>query len=199
MMCSGPLLTCCSLAGALHLTHLDSVQQLRPSMHYLDGLDAIDKAEKKRNATNAGDDEGGSGASDSESGAAPSSSSAKADTAAARRKGALQVSATMGAKSADGKDNIMQAQREAEAENWVELEWLNEEVSFCLSVRGRTHLLTRVSRIHSPKNRKRLSTLNSLLRPNNRLYAPPRCASSCSRRNIRIHSGFGREVRIKKR
>ncbi|CAD6885409.1 unnamed protein product [Tilletia laevis] len=35
-------------SGALHLTPIDSMAQLRPTMHYLDALDEIDKMEKKR-------------------------------------------------------------------------------------------------------------------------------------------------------
>ncbi|PWN28824.1 hypothetical protein BDZ90DRAFT_217884 [Jaminaea rosea] len=113
---------------ALHLTHLDRVVQLRPSMHHLDGLDTMEAQAKRMEAKANADEEG----SDNDEAAA---------AAAAKKKKPTSVNVTVkgeagqsggqpgrggpggGAGPMDAKDTLMAAKRLAEAENWVDLEW----------------------------------------------------------------------------
>lgn len=111
--------------GALHLTPLHSILQLRPSMHYLDGLDDLADAEKRRVPS------GGGGDGEEEEGG-------EAAAAAAPAKKVQNINVTIrggpdgpgggrgGAGPMDSRDLLMAAQREAEAEKWVNLDWRNE-------------------------------------------------------------------------
>ncbi|CEH14055.1 RNA Polymerase C (III) 37 kDa subunit [Ceraceosorus bombacis] len=107
--------------GALHLTPLDSVLQLRPSMHYLDGLDV--QARKEAKADRGEEDD--SGAEGGGGGGASGKVNGSASAAAAKRS-IVNVTNRSGE---DTKQNIMRTQHEAEAESWIELAWKTEETS----------------------------------------------------------------------
>lgn len=131
---------------ALHLTRLESIVQLRPSMNYLDALDEAREAEKRRDrAAMAG--ELGSDEEDEEEliemeapgeGSSRSSKAARKDvkkptaqtlsvalrTDPNAKKGGGGMS--MGGGSSEARDLLMAAQREADAERWIDLEWRDE-------------------------------------------------------------------------
>ncbi|KIS68987.1 uncharacterized protein UMAG_02966 [Mycosarcoma maydis] len=130
---------------ALHLTRLESIVQLRPSMNYLDALDEAREAEKRRDrAAMAGEfdsdeeDEDeliemeapGEGSSRSKS----AKKDAKKPTAQtlsvalrtdpnAKKGGGMGIG---GGGSSEARDMLMAAQREADAERWIDLEWRDE-------------------------------------------------------------------------
>ncbi|PWN40362.1 hypothetical protein IE81DRAFT_331697 [Ceraceosorus guamensis] len=108
--------------GALHLTPLDSVLQLRPSMHYLDGLDVQARKEAKADRGEE-DDSGGEGGGGAAGAAGKGNGSA---SAAAAKRSIVNVTSRSGE---DTKQNIMRTQHEAEAESWIELAWKTEETS----------------------------------------------------------------------
>lgn len=104
---------------ALHLTQLDRIVQLRPSMHHLDGLDAIDK-EEKRNAARLSaqtDDE----ESEAEKKPAGAKAPAQGFNVAVRVAGGRDGAG--GGGMTDRGDALMAAQHRAEAESWLDLQW----------------------------------------------------------------------------
>ncbi|EST05253.1 DNA-directed RNA polymerase III subunit Rpc5 [Kalmanozyma brasiliensis GHG001] len=130
---------------ALHLTRLESIVQLRPSMNYLDALDEAREAEKRRDrAALAG--ELGSDESDEDEliemeapGEGSTRSKAKKDVKKptaqtlsvalradpnAKKPGSL--GGMGGGSSSEARDLLMAAQREADAERWVDLDWRDE-------------------------------------------------------------------------
>jgi DNA-directed RNA polymerase-3 subunit RPC5 len=120
---------------ALHLTPVDSILQLRPSMHYLDALDAIAQQEKRRAQAEPGEEtDDGSTAEDVGKG------SAKAKEKEKKKAQSLSVSiradsggGSLGARGkggvTDSRDLLMLADREAESERWIDLDWIDEKVS----------------------------------------------------------------------
>ncbi|CAO1632379.1 unnamed protein product [Parajaminaea phylloscopi] len=112
---------------ALHLTHLDRVVQLRPSMHHLDGLDILEAQEKRSTARlhGAGEDSDAEGAE-----------AEQAKEQAAKKKKAMSYNVSFqgdggrgpggpggGGANTSEKDQLMASKRRAEAEEWVDLEW----------------------------------------------------------------------------
>ncbi len=131
---------------ALHLTRLESIVQLRPSMNYLDAIDEAREAEKRRDrAALAG--EIGSDEEDEEEliemeapGEGSSRSKAKKDVKKptaqtlsvalrtdpnAKKGGGMGMGSGSGSGS-EARDHLMAAQREADAERWIDLEWRDE-------------------------------------------------------------------------
>lgn len=129
---------------ALHLTRLESIVQLRPSMNYLDAIDEAREAEKRRDrAALAG--ELGSDEEDDEEliemeapGEGSSRSKAKKDVKKptaqtlsvalrtdpnAKKGGGMGMG---GGSGSEARDHLMAAQREADAERWIDLEWRDE-------------------------------------------------------------------------
>ncbi|UZJ55950.1 hypothetical protein CBS101457_005270 [Exobasidium rhododendri] len=114
---------------ALHLTPVDSILQLRPSMHYLDALDAIALQEKRRAQAEPGDetDEG----SMTEDGGKTSKikEKKKAQSLSVSVRGD-QGGGPLGARGkggvTDSRDLLMLADREAEGERWIDLDWKDE-------------------------------------------------------------------------
>jgi DNA-directed RNA polymerase III subunit RPC5 len=126
---------------AVHLTPVDSVHQLRPSMHYIDALEALkrqqDKAAEEQNRAEEDDEEE----------ARPNGASAQK----ARKTQSLNVSirndgssssgtrqganggpgggGSGGGAGGDSRDYLMQAEREAESERWIPLDWKMDERS----------------------------------------------------------------------
>lgn len=106
-------------------------------MHYLDALDAMAQQEKRRAQAEPGEDtDEGSMTEDG------SRSNAKAKEK--KKSQSLTVSirgdpggGPLGARGnggvADSRDTLMLADREAEAERWVDLEWKDENVSMAWS------------------------------------------------------------------
>lgn len=128
-----------SCTDALHLTHLDRIVQLRPSMHHLDGMDAID-AEEKRNSARRG--AGGFTTGDEEEAGGDEEGASAAAAAAAKKKKAQSVNVSIkdgGAAGGgrggqggqgttqDSKDQLMQSKRAAEGEDWIDLEWRDSQ------------------------------------------------------------------------
>lgn len=136
---------------ALHLTRLKSIVQLRPSMNYLDAIDEAREAEKRRDrAALAGeivsDEEDeeeliemeapGQGSSRSKAkkdvkkpAAQTLSVALRTDPNAAQKGGGMGMGMGMGMGGGSGseaRDQLMAAQREADAERWVDLEWRDE-------------------------------------------------------------------------
>lgn len=131
---------------ALHLTRLESIVQLRPSMNYLDALDEAREAEKRRDrAALAG--ELGSDEEDEDEliemeapGEGSSRKSAKKDvkkptaqtlsvalrTDPNAKKGGGMGMGMGGGGSSEARDLLMAAQREADAERWIDLEWRDQ-------------------------------------------------------------------------
>ncbi|KAJ9479446.1 hypothetical protein PHBOTO_002923 [Pseudozyma hubeiensis] len=126
---------------ALHLTRLESIVQLRPSMNYLDALDEAREAEKRRErAALAG--ELGSDEEDEDEliemeapGEGSSRSKAKKDVKKptaqtlsvalradpnAKKPGGMMMG---GGGTSETRDLLMAAQREADAERWIDLDW----------------------------------------------------------------------------
>lgn len=97
------------LAGALHLTSLDSVQQLRPSLHYLDMHDAAQRGEDEPTT-------------------APLNGKGKSLTVQVREQAADSRGASFTAPGAPSRDQILAPLLEAEQEQWVELKWNDENV-----------------------------------------------------------------------
>lgn len=125
-------------AEALHLTQLDRILQLRPSMHHLDGLDALE-AEDKRNAAKAFASEQTGNESEGGEGAPHPAAAAKKEKKTAYNVG-VKFNGTPGGPGAgggggfggrgqgdgpgyDARDALMASRRRAEGENWVELDW----------------------------------------------------------------------------
>ena len=130
---------------ALHLTRLESIVQLRPSMNYLDAIDEAREAEKRRDrAALAGEldsdeeDEDeliemeapGAGSSRSKSkkdvkkpAAQTLSVALRTDPNAAKKGGGMGMG---GGSGSEARDHLMAAQREADAERWLDLEWRDE-------------------------------------------------------------------------
>ncbi len=131
---------------ALHLSRLESIVQLRPSMDYLDALDEAREAERRRDrAALAGeldsDEEDeeeliemeapGEGSSrskakkDAKKPAAQTLSVALRTDPNAKKGGGIGMGSGSGTGS-EARDLLMAAQREAEAERWLDLEWRDE-------------------------------------------------------------------------
>ncbi|SPO24494.1 related to RPC37 - RNA polymerase III subunit C37 [Ustilago trichophora] len=130
---------------ALHLTRLESIVQLRPSMNYLDAIDEAREAEKRRDraalAGEIGSDEEdeeeliemeapGEGSSRSKAkkdvkkpAAQTLSVALRTDPNAAQKGGGMGMG---GGSGSEARDQLMAAQREADAERWVDLEWRDE-------------------------------------------------------------------------
>lgn len=108
---------------ALHLTQLDRVLQLRPSMHYLDGLDEME-AETKRLASKGGPVEEDADDADED---------AKKATPVKKNQSISQsIKAGSGASGPGGPgmngpffdgNALMAPYRKAQGENWIELDW----------------------------------------------------------------------------
>ena len=135
---------------ALHLTRLESIVQLRPSMNYLDAMDEAREAEKRRDRAAAAGELGSDEDDEDEliemeaPGAGPSRSKAKKDVKKptaqtlsvalrtdpnAKKGGGMGMGMGMGmggGGSSEARDLLMAAQREADAERWVDLEWRDE-------------------------------------------------------------------------
>lgn len=129
---------------ALHLTRLESIVQLRPSMNYLDAIDEAREADKRRErAALAGelgsDEEDEDDLIEMEAPGEGSSRSkpkkdAKKPTATAinvtlrtdvnMKKGGGMMMGSSG--SSEARDQLMAAQREADAERWIDLDWRDE-------------------------------------------------------------------------
>lgn len=126
---------------AVHLTPVDSVHQLRPSMHYIDALEALkrqqDKAAEEKNRAEDDEEEERRqiGTANSQKARKAqnlnvsirsdgNSSSSSAAAAAANRQGA-----GFGSGGGDSRDHLMQAEREAESERWISLDWKMDERS----------------------------------------------------------------------
>ncbi|KDN40686.1 hypothetical protein K437DRAFT_227221 [Tilletiaria anomala UBC 951] len=108
--------------GALHLTNLNHVLQLRPSLHHLDAND-IAEADARRRQREGGPDGAGSG---DEGGAGSGRAAAKARAVTVSVKEDANSSTKSGAVG-DKWEEMMLAQRKAEGEPWIPLTWLNEE------------------------------------------------------------------------
>jgi len=115
--------------GALHLTPVESIIQLRPSMHYLDEIDRLNKEAGRRGGAGKA---GGEELSDVEMSGGDQSAGESKD---AKPKGkAMSKHATVkvgeaGKGGPGDRDHLMRAQRLADGEPWVELEWAGEVVS----------------------------------------------------------------------
>lgn len=96
--------------GELHLTPLHAVLQLRPSMQHVDLQDQAEENERRRERGAPNSDEEGESAREKRPGVIPLSVSLRSD---AQRSG---VGGTRGPHDA----------RDAEAERWVDLQWVNE-------------------------------------------------------------------------
>ncbi|EPQ27381.1 uncharacterized protein PFL1_04920 [Pseudozyma flocculosa PF-1] len=131
---------------ALHLTPLSSVVQLRPSMHYLDALDEAREAEKRRDRAAAAGEAGSDDDDDDDliemEATGPGSTRKKAAKKEDKKPAAQTLSVAMrgdpnaakggaggggGGGGSEGRDHLMAAQREADAERWIDLEWRDEE------------------------------------------------------------------------
>lgn len=110
---------------ALHLTQLDRVVQLRPSMHHLDGLDAIDREDKRSAArysaaaTAQTDDE----ESDAPAKAQQKKAAAAASAASQGYSVSVRVAGSRDGAGPSAQEALMAAQHRAEAEKWLELKW----------------------------------------------------------------------------
>lgn len=131
---------------ALHLTQLSSIVQLRPSMNYLDAIDEAREAEKRRDrAALAGEldsdeeDENeliemeapGEGSSRSKAKKDVKKPTAQTLSVALRtdvnvKKGAGMMMNSNTGSGSEARDLLMAAQREADAERWLDLEWRDE-------------------------------------------------------------------------
>ncbi|PWY99609.1 hypothetical protein BCV70DRAFT_200542 [Testicularia cyperi] len=132
---------------ALHLTELSSVVQLRPSMNYLDAIDEARETERRRDrAAQAGEldsdeDDDADDLIEMEAPAAGADGRSKSkkdvkkpvaqtlnvalrgDPNAKKPGGAGPIGPMTGS---EARDNLMAAQREAEAEKWIDMEWRDE-------------------------------------------------------------------------
>lgn len=132
---------------ALHLTRLRSIVQLRPSMNYLDAIDEAREAEKRRDrAALAGEAESDQEDEEELIEMEASSSRSRAAAAAAKKDvkkpiaqtlsvalrgdpNAKKTGSGMGPSSGSGseaRDHLMAAQREADAERWLQLDWQHD-------------------------------------------------------------------------
>lgn len=116
----------CSYAGEMHLTPLHSVLQLRPSMQHVDLRAQAEENERRR--------ERGVPVSDDED-AAPAAAARDA-----RRAGVIPLNVSVRNDGAAhggygqavprlvqaGSHEVLSAQRDAEAERWVDLQWVDE-------------------------------------------------------------------------
>jgi DNA-directed RNA polymerase-3 subunit RPC5 len=105
---------------------------MRPSMHYLDALDAMAQQEKRRAQAEPGDetDEGsitedGGKAKEKKKAAAQNLSVSVRDNQAVGPSGARGKGVV-----SDSRDALMQAERDAEGERWIDLDWKDERLSF---------------------------------------------------------------------
>lgn len=102
--------------GGLHLSTLDCVQQLRPSLHYLDLNDAVQR--------------GGNASAPSDM-----SGKGKSITVSVREQAADSRGGSFTAPGAPSRDQIFAPLIEAEQEPWVDLKWNAENVSrVCMCV-----------------------------------------------------------------
>ncbi|PWN31990.1 uncharacterized protein FA14DRAFT_162298 [Meira miltonrushii] len=118
---------------AVHLTPVDSVHQLRPSMHYIDALEALkrqqDKAAEEQNRAEDEDEE------DARPNGAQKARKAQSLNVSIRNDGSSSSTARQGAgvggggAGGDSRDYLMQAEREAESERWISLDWKMDERS----------------------------------------------------------------------
>lgn len=128
---------------ALHLTKLKSIVQLRPSMNYLDAIDEAREAEKRRDrAALAGEAESEEDEEELIEMEAPGPGSSRSRTKKDTKKPVAQTlsvalrgdpnakkTGSMGPSSGTGseaRDHLMAAQREADAERWIDLEWKHD-------------------------------------------------------------------------
>lgn len=130
---------------ALHLTRLESIVQLRPSMNYLDAIDEAREAEKRRDrAALAGEidsdeededeliemeapGEGSSRSKAKKEAKKPTAQNLnvalRTDPNAFKKGGGVGMG---GGSGSEARDQLMAAQREADAERWLDLEWRDE-------------------------------------------------------------------------
>ncbi|WFD34391.1 hypothetical protein MCUN1_001230 [Malassezia cuniculi] len=83
--------------GALHLSPLHSVLQLRPSMQHLDVMHELADAERRRDAEEE-----------------------------ERARGVVSLNVAVRAESGGAGADVLAAQREAEAERWVDMRWTDD-------------------------------------------------------------------------
>lgn len=95
--------------GALHLVPLHSVLQLRPSMQHIDAMHEVADADRRRDASGGGGGGSGGGADDDE-----------------RRGGVVALNVAMRADGAPGGADVLAAEREAEAERWLDMHWTDD-------------------------------------------------------------------------
>ena len=117
--------------GELHLAPLHSILQLRPSMRHVDAMSDAEDAEARRERGGAPDDEGAadSGSTGGRGGAGviPLNVSLRNDPGMSRGSGAA-YGGTPGRWSTSGTPiDMVAAQREADAERWVDLRWLSAQ------------------------------------------------------------------------
>lgn len=116
--------------GALHLTPLNSVLQLRPSLHYLDANDQAE-AESKRRAREADagsmSDDGGAASKAKQAKARSVTVTVREDPNSTRGRSGTQGGGSVAGQTSDAREKMMAVQREAEAEPWKDLSWLREE------------------------------------------------------------------------
>lgn len=127
---------------ALHLTRLESIVQLRPSMNYLDAIDEAREAEKRRDRAAAAGEIGSDEEDEDEliEMEAPREGSTRSKKKEVKKPTAQTLSVAlrtdpnakkgggmgMGGGISEARDQLMAAQREADAERWVDLEWRDE-------------------------------------------------------------------------
>ncbi|KAJ1026863.1 hypothetical protein NDA16_002159 [Ustilago loliicola] len=127
---------------ALHLTRLESIVQLRPSMNYLDAIDEAREAEKRRDRAAAAGEIGSDEEDEDEliEMEAPGEGSTRSKKKEVKKPAAQTLSVAlrtdptakkgggmgMGGGISEARDQLMAAQREADAERWVDLEWRDE-------------------------------------------------------------------------
>jgi hypothetical protein len=120
--------------------------QLRPSMHYLDALDSLAQQEKRRAQAEPGEDlDEGSTTEDGGKGSSRVKEKKKAQSLSVSIRGD-QGGGPLGARGkgavADSRDLLMLADREAEGERWIDLDWKNETVRLMSVQLGQTGRLT---------------------------------------------------------
>ncbi|KAJ1018340.1 hypothetical protein NDA18_006495 [Ustilago nuda] len=127
---------------ALHLTRLESIVQLRPSMNYLDAIDEAREAEKRRDRATAAGEIGSDEEDEDEliEMEAPGEGSTRSKKKEVKKPAVQTLSValrtdpnakkgggmSMGGGISEARDQLMAAQREADAERWVDLEWRDE-------------------------------------------------------------------------
>ena len=117
--------------GALHLTQLSSVLQLRPSLHHLDANDQAEAESKRRardaDAASMSDDGGAASKAKQQAKARSVTVTVREDPNAARGRSGTSGGGSVAGQTSDAREKMMAVQREAEAEPWKDLSWLREE------------------------------------------------------------------------